>query len=247
MWRAFLTAVVLFLPGQAFRSPRSPLLPKSRTRSATGAGTGAAEELFNSEGWPSIKKELDLVPTFCVANKEGQPIQYEVNSVPLAVFYTDVNDAKMELGEARTNLPELEGLDLIPFPMGAAFELSGEGKAVLVPSEASIKAAGAPPGTQPMGQQVPLFACMEIMQEGPDGSPRLPLFLDLEEAKLAMKMALDTDGGSEDAGQFEVVGLGLDKAVQMLASVPEAPAFQFMTPRTSHEHIQVYLGEGSIV
>ena len=62
-----------------------------------------------------------------------------------------------------------------------------------------------------------------------------------------MKMALDTDGGSEDAGQFEVVGLGLDKAVQMLASVPEAPAFQFMTPRTSHEHIQAYLGEGSIV
>ena len=119
-------------------------------------------EVFKSKGWENIKKELDYVPTFCVANKEGQPIQYEINDVPLAVFYTDVQEAKIELEEARSGLSEMDGLDLIPFPMGTAFQLWGEDKAALVPSAASIAAAGAPPGTNPMSQQVPTLPSMHL-------------------------------------------------------------------------------------
>ena len=214
-------------------------------RKAIG-GTGTAE-LFKSKGWENIKKELDYVPTFCVANKEGQPIQYEINDVPLAVFYTDVQEAKIELEEARNGLSEIDGLDLIPFPMGTAFQLWGEDKAALVPSAASIAAAGAPPGTNPMSQQVPLFACMEIMREGEDGTPRLPLFLDPDDAKKAMNMALESDG-SPDSDPFEIVGLSLQKAVEMLATVPESPAFQFVTPESSQKYIKNYLdGGGELV
>jgi hypothetical protein len=57
-------------------------------------------------------------------------------------------------------------------------------EAVIVPSKRAILQAGAPPGSNPIGQQVPLFACMEIMQSNEDGTCGvLPLFMDLDESE----------------------------------------------------------------
>lgn len=217
----------------------SSFLPKPS--SAWKSRLNAAESLFDSPGWAAIKKELDYVPTFCVANKQGQPIEYEMNGVPLAIFYCDVEAAKAELAEAMAGLKDTDELDLIPFPMGSAFQLATEGKAKLVPSVKSMAAAGAPPETNPMGQEIPLFACMEIMREGDDGTPRLPLFFDVDEATEAMKAALE--GDEPDAKPYDIVGLSLEKAVQMLSTVPETPAFQFVTPSASVTHIQSYLAD----
>ena len=111
-----------------------------------------------------------------------------------------------------------------------------------MPSQAAIDSAGAPPGSSPLGQQVPLFACMEIMREDEAGKPALPLFFVYDEAKEAMGAALALDG-PQDGDEYKIVGLSLQRAVQLLATVPETPAFQFVTPAASATYIRNYLGK----
>lgn len=153
-----------------------------------------------------------------------------------------MEDAKGELSKAKEANKELAAdMDLVPFPLGVAFELWSKDQAVIIPSAEAIKQAGAPPGTNPIGQSVPLFACMEIMQETPDGKGALPLFMDLEDANAAVDEAVKSDGGS--AEDFEVVSLSLNRAVELLATVPDTPGFQFIPPQSSITHIDDYLTE----
>ncbi|KAL3934430.1 MAG: hypothetical protein SGBAC_009849 [Bacillariaceae sp.] len=227
-----------------------------------------AVELFESESWKIIKKDLDSVPIFCVANKEGKPVAYSItvkkseekndpNAKPITFqvpfFYTDVEDARAELKKAKDDMSDKETadeMDLIPFPLGAAFEMWSKDQAVIVPSGKAVQQAGAPPGTNPIGQSVPLFACMEIMQEmeapaedGTDGTkmvPVLPLFMVLEECNAAVDQAVAADGGTKD--EFQVVSLSLTRAVEQVAAVSGAfPGFQVMPPQASIEYINNYL------
>jgi hypothetical protein len=203
-----------------------------------------ANELFESEGWVPIKKDIDQIPIFCVANKEGKPIAYSItinkDTFQVPFFYCDVEDAQKELKKAKEANKDLsDGMDLIPFPLGVAFEMWSKDQAVLIPSAAAIAQAGAPPGTSPVGQQVPLFACMDIMQETPDGKGALPLFMVLADANAAIDEAVKMDGGSTN--DFEVVSLSLNRAVELLATVPETPAFQFIPPENSLKFINDYL------
>mmetsp|Transcript_17156 Transcript_17156/g.31055 ORF Transcript_17156/g.31055 Transcript_17156/m.31055 type:complete len:251 (+) Transcript_17156:40-792(+) len=210
---------------------------------ADGAGDSNEERrkrLFESKGWPQIKEDMNTVPVFCCANGEGQPLKYQVNEYELAFFYCHVPDAKRELAKAKeeTSIP---GLDIVPYPLGEVFEMVSENQAIIVPGAEDLSAAGCPAEVSPIGQQIPLFACMDIMQELEDGTAVLPLFFKLEEAKAALSMALKADGG--DAKDFEITGLSLERAVEALATVPETPAFQFITPAASIEHIEKYLNE----
>lgn len=197
------------------------------------------KDLFSSEGWGIIKKELNVLPVFTCANEEGYPLQYDLNGQPAPFFYCDVEAAKIELAKASAATKLGGTLDIVPFPLGDVFEMSTKGKAVIIPSQGAIDAAGAPPGTNPIGQTIPLFACMDIMQEGEDGVAVLPIFMVLEEAQAAMRMALEIDGG--DPSDFEVVGLSLNRAVELLATVPDTPSFHFIPPASSVEHIRAYL------
>jgi len=171
-------------------------------------------------------------------------VEVKGESFTVPFFFCDVDDAQAELEKAKSNT-DMEGLGLIPFPLGKAFEMWANDKAVIVPGSEAIKQAGAPPGSNPIGQEVPLFACMDIMQEvppGPDGKgggPCLPMFMVLEEANAAMEEALSMDGGNAD--DFEVVSLSLPRAVELLATVPETPAFNFIPPAKSIQHIEEYL------
>lgn len=89
-------------------------------------------------------------------------------------------------------------------------------------------------------QQVPLFACMEIAQEGEDGKPFLPLFLDLEDAESAVEQAVSFDGGKKE--DFEIVCLNLPEAVSLLADAKDQTmAFHFCPPDESIKHIRDYL------
>jgi hypothetical protein len=213
-----------------------------RQSSAISSTPADSTDLFKSEGWKPIEADLNKLPVFTVANQEGKPLAYTVettdNSYTTPFFYVDIDDALEELQKAKDNTG-LEGLDLVPYPMGQAFQLWASDQAVIVPSKESVLQAGAPPGSNPIGQQVPLFACMDICQETEDGRGVLPLFMVLEEANFAMEQALKADGGNMD--DFEVVSLSLSRAVEMLATVPESPAFQFIPPSSSVKYIQEYL------
>lgn len=113
-------------------------------------------------------------------------------------------------------------------------------ESVLVPNKNAIIQAGAPPHANAIGQQVPLFACMEIAQENDKGKFVLPLFFELDDANDAVKEAVLHDGGSEK--DFEIVGLNLPQAVSLLVNgTKESPAFHFIPPTSSLRHIQDYL------
>ena len=160
-----------------------------------------------------------------------------MGSGPIAFFYCDIDDAKEELVKARKET-KLEELDLIPFPMGDIFESRVQQKCMIIPGKKALSAAGAPEGSNPLGQQIPLFGCMKIMQETQDGEKVLPLFMDFDEAQDAMEMALQMDGG--DSAGFEVVGLSMERAIEQLSgnTEGEAPAYQFIPPSTSLKHIE---------
>ena len=152
-----------------------------------------------------------------------------------------MDEAKEELEKAKT-ASTVEGLDVLPFPLGKAFQMWAQDEAVIVPSKMAVVQAGAPPGTNPIGQEVPLFACMDIMQSNEDGSgAMLPMFLSLADAQKAVSDAVAAEGANPD--DFEVVSMSLGRAVELLATVPETPAFQFVGPKRSFEYIAEYLSE----
>ena len=230
---------------QRLRPQRAGSAASLSSTSSLGAAAGASgkKDLFEMEGWPPIKDDLNRIPIFCVATKEGNPLAYKVNideaEYTIPFFYCDVNDALKELDGAKNNT-SLEGLDILPFPLGKAFEMWCKDEAVIVPSLNAVMQAGAPPGTNPVGQQVPMFACMEIMEEDEEtGSAKLPLFMALEDANDAVKAAVDADGGA--VGDFDVVCLSLSGAVEQIATIPETPGFHFVPPMSSMQYISEYL------
>ena len=128
-----------------------------------------------SAAWPLVQAALDKLPVFTVANSEEQPLQYQVGERKLAVFYADVKVATKEYIAARDRAEggetALVGCDIIQIGLGAAYKLSVEGTAMIVPGMAELRAAGAPEDAQPIGQELPLFACMEMKLQG-DAGPK---------------------------------------------------------------------------
>jgi len=228
---------------QSFSSQFPPARYQSSSKSMV-LKSSAPNEMFDSPGWGAIEKELDQVPIFAVANSEGQPLKYSIerkdgDALEMPLFYTHVEDAMAELEKAKENAP-LPGMDINPYPLGGIFKMWATDAAIIVPSKKAIVQAGAPPNANPMGQQVPLFACMEIAQEDEQGNPVLPLFFELEDANDAVSQAVSMDGGKAD--DFEVVGLNLPEAVSLLANSKDAStAFQFVPPTSSLNHIRDYL------
>jgi len=208
----------------------------------------SSSSLESSPNWKPLKKELDSLPVFCVANGKGQPLQYDVGRTPQAFFFCDVDNALAELKTAKQETSMIaEELDIIPFPLGTAFQLYYDQQAaMIVPSRRALTAAGAPPNVNPLGQQVPLFGCMDIsMPDEETGRPVLPLFMDASEAQDAVDEALGaakSDGEGVRKDEFEIVSLSLDKAVELLCASSET-AFQFMPPKSSIRYIGEYLSD----
>mmetsp|Transcript_5281 Transcript_5281/g.11570 ORF Transcript_5281/g.11570 Transcript_5281/m.11570 type:complete len:264 (+) Transcript_5281:140-931(+) len=249
----FAYTTIRAIPAHCFTLPtyNLPFSSRQKFTSSTAILESANEKnvLFDTPGWQSIKKDLDQVPVFACANAEGQPMKYRIDlakktgeeesvfDVPL--FYTHVDDALAELKKARESA-DIPGMDINPYPLGEIFQMWATDKAVIIPNKNAILQAGAPPNSNPMGQNVPLFACMEIAQENEDGKPVLPLFMELEDANAAVKEAVSYDGGKEE--EFEVVCLSLPGAIEMLANADEkSTAFHFIPPSTSLKHIRDYL------
>ena len=201
------------------------------------AGPQPLEELLASpEQWDPIKNSLNAVPAFACANAEGQPLQYSVADKPLAFFFLDINAAKKELEKAKEET-KLDGLNLVPFPLGEVFEMGAKQMAIVIPSQESLEAAGAPKGMNPMGQQVPLFGCMDMTEDRPDGSSLVPLFFNEEQAKEAMGMALQGLGEDEKA-KFDITIVPLGGAVQMQATSEGKKSFNYVPANTSLEYLR---------
>ena len=189
-----------------------------------------------SENWPKLQGELDKLPVFTVANAEDKPLQYQIGERPYAVFYADVDAAKKELAKH----PDL-GYDLIPIGLGSAYKLSCEGKAMVVPGLAELVALGAPEDAQPIGQELPLFACNEMSREGEEG-PVLPLFMSHADCAAAVAEATAAAYNEE----LEISGLSLASVVERLSGLddPSKGGFSFEAPLASMKHIESYVGKG---
>jgi len=227
--------MLLVLATTALR-PSAPLCggrPLGARRARQTACTST--DVFASSGWSTIQPLLEALPVFTVATEEGTPIQYELGGTPLATFYVDVEAAKAELTLALRNST---GLDLIPVGLGTAYALSRQGKALLIPGRAELLAAGAPPDANPTGQALPLFACMSMAREGPEGKPELPLFLSHADCKAAVAEATEADSPETP---LEIVGLSLPSVIERLSSASGELAFAFVPPSASTRFIEDYL------
>lgn len=197
-------------------------------------------QVFESDLWPALVKQLDRLPVFTVANAAGQPLEYQIDGEPTAMFYADVEAAKEELATARKSFPELD-CDLIPAGVGSVYKLTCERKAMLLPATADLTAAGAPPDAPAMGQPLPLFTCLEMSQSSENGKPKLPLFMAWADCAAAVSQATQTDGPED---KLEIVGLSLPSVIERLSSLTEeedGPAFVFIPSSASAKHIAEYI------
>lgn len=197
------------------------------------------EDLISTpELWDPLKQSLNAVPTFACTNELGQPLQYNIGSKALGFFYTDIHAAQSELVKAQQE-SNLSGtnLKITPFPLGDIFEMGIQQKAVLIPSQESMEAAGAPVGINPVGQQVPLFGCMQMVQTLEDGTMNVPLFLSRFEAEEAMGMAT-ANMAEGDKSMFQVDVVPLAGAIQMQANSRGERSFTFVSPTSSMQYLQ---------
>ena len=197
--------------------------------------------VLSSPGWVAVKRELDNLPVFTCANKDGMPLQYEQGGASIALFFADITEAKKELDLARVMHPTLD-LDLLPFGLGKVYHLMSEGEAILQPSTDELEQAQSLGLPASEGSVCPLFGCLEMAKQGADGAPCLPLFMSYAEARTAVDeaaAALAEEGG--DTEGLELVVMSLQRAVELLVTVPEAPAFEFVAPAQSLSYIQDYL------
>jgi len=202
--------------------------------------------MFESEGWKNIAEDLQRFPLFSIATSQGNPVAYQITvgeekTFDIPFFYCDVTEALAELEKAQTNSAEATkggNFKLIPFPLEQAFKLWCDDKAVIIPSKASILQAGAPAGTNPIGQRVPMWACLDISEEQEGGlPPKLPIFMGLDDANAAVMEAVG--GDRKKAVDFEVVCLSLDGAIEQLVNVPEeSPSYHFIPPSKSMKYIE---------
>ena len=163
------------------------------------------------------------------------------------------------------NQQQQQLLHIIPFPLGTAFELMVQNQAAIIPdrnaleyaimtttdssssSSAAAAAAAAPvaladqlsSSSSLVGQQVPLFCCMDIMQTIQTHTHKnnnnnnkqkkkhvLPIFMDYKDAQAAINEArlLEPKNGHEDDDDrndgiaLEIEILNLPRAVELLAS-----------------------------
>jgi len=219
-------------------STRAFVAPSTNARRVASPPRLTAAGPCESAGWPHLQGLLDELPVFTVANGDGQPLEYQTAADrKLAIFYTDVEAAMKQTEAAKVQFPDL-GCDIITTGLGCAYKLSGEGAALIVPGVADLQGAGAPEGVNPMGQEVPLFACMELTREGDDGA-KVPLFMSYADCAEAVAEA---PGGPLEVNAI----LSLQSIVEELVELedPSSGEFKLVPPASSRQHVSSYVGQG---
>ena len=194
--------------------------------------------IFERPTWPKLAEQLDRLPLFTIASEAGDPLRYNTERGERVLFYADIEAAKTALEDARPKNPDC---DLIPVGVGSAYKLACEGQAEILPARIDLTAAGAPVNSSALGQDLPLFACMEMSQESESGSPVLPLFMSWSDCATAVSQATAADSPED---KLEIVGLSLPSVLERLGSLDpeEESAFTFIPPSSSTKYIGEYLG-----
>lgn len=231
---AFLLLNLLkFGDGFTFKAP-SLLNSSSLKKTALNSSPQSPDELIsNPSVWNPIKESLNAVPCFACTNAQGQPLQYTIGGQLLAFFYLDIEAAfKEKLTAENEGIP---GLSLTPFPLGEVFEMGIQQKAIVIPSQKAVEQAGAPKGMDPIGQQVPVFGCMDLVENLEDGSTMVPMFLNKMEAENAMQMALEN---SAQKGEFQITVMPLAGAVQTQVKEFGRRAFTYVPDNSSLDYLR---------
>ena len=213
-------------------------IAEKRVLQERAAKKAAADAATTAAAASAIAAALDKLPVFTVADSEGKPLQFTVGKRQLAVFYADVAAAKAQRLSVVKQHPDC---DLIAVGLGNAYRLSYEGKAMLVPDVAELRAAGAPADAQPIGQELPLFMCPKLSRY--DGTTAVtPLFM--SHADCAAAAAESTSADAPDDGVPSAIrAITLQSVVNELSD-PAAPVFSFVAPSASRQHVEQYQGKG---
>eukprot|EP00322_Chrysochromulina_rotalis_P003084 CAMPEP_0115857896 /NCGR_PEP_ID=MMETSP0287-20121206/15813_1 /TAXON_ID=412157 /ORGANISM="Chrysochromulina rotalis, Strain UIO044" /LENGTH=287 /DNA_ID=CAMNT_0003312133 /DNA_START=15 /DNA_END=879 /DNA_ORIENTATION=- len=201
----------------------------TRDSAAAAAATAAAEA--------AVVAALDKLPLFAVANKDGQPLRFKMDAREPAVFFADLEAAKAQRAETKKQQPDC---DLIAVGLGSAYKLSLDGRGTIVPGIADLRAAGAPADAQPLGQELPLFGCTKLSRYGDEGLI-MPLFMSHADCAAAVEQATNPD--ADDPDDAPITPLSLQSVIEQLCD-PSSPAFSFMAPKASVQHVEHYVGSG---
>ena len=214
---------------------------------ACGLSVPSGRVAFESTKWPPLQAHLDELPAFTCVNAEGEPLGYERDGKPLAVFFADIDEAEQQLEMARTQYPQL-GLRLMGVGIGDVFQRTIEGRAVLVPSSAALAAAGDDWDSSDM----PLYACLLMSKPSRDGSGKqvTPFFMDPAGAQSNLEGAvaiIERESGApiteDQRTQLQLVCTSLRKAVELVLDGREKETcgddrFEFIPPSRSVSYLQ---------
>lgn len=200
---------------------------------------------FASNQWPALEKHLNTLPVFTCVNNEAEPLGYERDGKPLAIYFADVERAQQELSTMGAKFPQL-GLRLIGVGLGAVFRQHMEGSALLVPSQAALAGTGDEEWTS---ETLPLYTCLSLSSQVaeytaldlPVGAPTTPLFLDPGDAQASLEAAREAAKArgmpEQQLAQLQLMCTSLPQAVEIVLSGREADTcgdrFQFVAPRRS--------------
>ena len=202
----------------------------------------AATIAADSDGWKVLMPELEQVPVFVCANAAGQPLQYERDGRPLALFYADISQAKQELANRRRSYPELE-LRLLPIGQGSAFTRAGAGAAVIVPSPEELTNAADPEAGAPYEAGLPLFACLALRKPhaNREGVQAVPLFMRAADAQASRDAA--AAGMPPDTQGLELLVIPLPTALERMVAQPgdDGLVFEIIPPGDSVDFVRQFL------
>lgn len=204
--------------------------------------SSAPDISFTTGTWQTLQKHLDTLPVFTCVNEDGEPLGYERDGEQLAIYFSDVDRAKLELETMGEKFPTL-GLRLIGVGLGDVFRQHTEGRALLVPSQEALAGAG----DDWDSETLPLYTCLSMSSKAPEGSglpagvSSTPLFLCPKDAQASLQAALEAakaSGASEAAlQQLQLVCTSMPTAVELVLSGKEKETcgdrFQFVAPRSS--------------
>ena len=204
---------------------------------------------FANTRWAPLQKHLDTLPVFTCVNADGNPLGYERDGEPIALYFAEAERAQQELQQMGERFPEL-GLRIIGVGLGDIFRQHTEGRALLVPGAAAIAGAGEGWDSETM----PLYTCLAMSSAAPDGTgldlpagaKTTPLFMCPRDAQASLDAALENAkaGGAsaEQLASLQLVCTSLPTAVDIVLSGREAEAcgdtFQFVAPRASLAFLQ---------
>lgn len=218
----------------------SPRMAAQSAQEPSGAPTLG---ICSSYAWPALQAELDVLPVFALASKEGEPLLRKDldTGVPKLVVFADLFRAEAELANAN-KLTDV-GLTLLPIGLGDAFARVQAGTATLIPSQNELAAAGLDPNSD--GEMLPFFGCTKMMKprELDPSQQAMPLFMSSTDARAALDEALAEfavpEGMKADAVGLNILAMPLGKAIKLIVSGEET-RFEFIAPSKSVEWVRAY-------